>query len=112
MKIHVVCKNKRDGVICADYEESFEGIRFHETTEKLYEVNIPDFKRYMTELERLNLTTMEVLDALDADESTDKTTTGKEISLKLKNLLVRARLEDFQNKIFDQFKPILSILTE
>ena len=61
----------------------------------------------MAKLERLNLTTMEVLGALDTDESTDKTTTGMEISLELKNLLVRARLEDFQNKIFDQFKPVL-----
>ena len=109
---YIVCKNKRDGVICADYEESFEGIRFHETTEKLYEVTIPDFKRYMTELERLNLTVTEVLDALDADADTDKTITGKEISLELKNLLVRARLEDFQNKIFDQFQPVLNLLTE
>ena len=109
---YIVCKNKRDGVICADYDESFEGIRFHETTEKLYEVTIPDFKRYMTELERLNLTTMEVLDAIEADATADKTITGKRISLELKNLLVRARLEDFQNKIFEQFQPILDIVKE
>ena len=51
----------------------------------------------MAELERLNLTVTEVLDAFDADEAIGKTTTGKEISLELKNLLVRARLEDFQN---------------
>jgi hypothetical protein len=109
---YIVCKNKRDGVICADYDESFEGIRFHETTEKLYEVIIPDFKRYMTELERLNLTVTEVLDSLDADANADKTPAGKEISLELKNLLVRARLEDFQNKIFSQFQPVLNILNE
>jgi len=109
---YIVCKNKRDGVICADYEKSYEGVRFHENTENLCEVTIPDFKRYMTELERLNLTTMEVLDALDADGTMDKTITGKEISPELKNLLVCARLEDFQNKIFDQFKPILKYITE
>ena len=109
---YIVCKNKRDGVICADYDESFEGIRFHETTEKLYEVTIPDFKRYMTELERLNLTTMEVLDTIEADAAADKTITGKRISPELKNLLVRARLEDFQNKIFEQFQPVLDIIKE
>ena len=109
---YIVCKNKRDGVICADYDESFEGIRFHETTEKLFEVIIPDFKRYMTELERLNLTVTEVLDAVEADINAKTTASGKEISLELKNLLVRARLEDFQNKIFDQFKPIINLLKE
>jgi hypothetical protein len=109
---YIVCKNKRDGIICSDYDDSFEGIHFHETTENLCEVTIPDFKRYMTELERLNLTTTEVLDALDADENAGKTATGKQLSLELKNLLVRARLEDFQNRIFEQFQPILDLLIE
>jgi hypothetical protein len=66
----------------------------------------------MTELERLNLTVTEVLDALDADATADKTVSGKKISLELKNLLVRARLEDFQNKIFDQFRPVLNLISE
>jgi hypothetical protein len=109
---YIVCKNKRDGVISVDYEESYEGVRFHENTENLCEVTIPDFKRYMTELERLNLTVTEVLDTFEAGGNNDRTVTGKEISLELQNLLVRARLEDFQYKIFEQFKPILNFLIE
>ena len=109
---YIVYKNRRDGIICADYDNSFEGIRFHETTENLCEVTIPDFKRYMAELERLNLTVTEVLDALDTDTNTQRTASGREISLELMNLLVRARLEDFQNRIFDQLQPTLALLNE
>ena len=105
---YLICKNEKDGDICPDYEKSAEGIRFHESAENLHEVTIPLLEEYMPELERLNLTISEVIEA----NGQTKTSTGKEISLDLSCILVRARLEQYQERIYNQLTPILNLLKE
>jgi hypothetical protein len=107
---YIVCKNKKDGDVCPDYERSIEGIRFHKNTEKLYEVEIEHLIKFMPELERFDVTIAEVL---GADKLTGMTTTGKKIEdLTLLKYTVRARLRTFQEGIYKQFEPILEFLKE
>jgi hypothetical protein len=107
---YIVCKNRKDGDICPDYERSIEGIRFHKNTEKLYEIEIEHLIKFMPELERFDVTIAEVL---SADKLTGMTTTGKKIDdLTLLKYTVRARLRTFQENIYKQFEPILEFLKE
>ena len=59
----------------------------------------------MTELERLNLTISEVLEA-----EGNPAINGKSISPVLCRFLNRARLEEYQNGIYKQFQPVLKLL--
>jgi hypothetical protein len=62
-------------------------------------------EEYVTELERLDLTIAEVLDA-----SNGVSPRGKDIGPVLCKLMVRARLRRFQQNIYDQLDPILGAL--
>ena len=102
---YVICKNQKDGDFFPDYDISDEALVFREKYDPPHVV-IPDLDaEYMTELERLNLTVSEVLKA-----EGNSTINGKEISPTLCRFLNRARLEDFQNEIYRQFKPILKLI--
>jgi hypothetical protein len=62
-------------------------------------------EEYMTELERLDLTIAEVLNAANG-----KSARGKDVGPLLCQLMVRARLRRFQQNIYDQLDPFLNTL--
>ena len=102
---YVICKNQKDGDIFPDYDKSNEALLFRETYSPKHVV-IPELDaEYMTELERLNLTIAEVLEA-----GGGSTINGKNVSPTLCRFLNRARLEAYQHEIYSQFQPILDIL--
>ena len=77
------------------------------------EITIPRLdNEYMTELERLNLTISEVLEANGGNVTVPVAPgkKGKPIGEILCRLMVRARLRRFQNDIYRQFDPILKLL--
>jgi len=110
---YVVIKNQKDGNIFPDYEKSNQSGDFREKYMPI-EIVIPRLDdEYMTELERLNLTISEVLEANGAT-MTVPTAPGKKskpIGDILCRLMVRARLRRFQNDIYRQFDPILKLLS-
>ena len=63
-------------------------------------------EEYVTELERLDLTVAEVLDA-----SNGKSSRGRDIGPLLCRLMVRARLRRFQQNIYDQLDPIRQLVS-
>jgi MinD-like ATPase involved in chromosome partitioning or flagellar assembly len=102
---YIVCKNQKDGDIFPDYDESAEAAAFCDTLNPRH-VMIPRLdEEYMTELDRLNLTVAEVIQAEGSE-----TINGKTISPALSRLLIRARLEDFQHNVYSQFQPVLNLL--
>ena len=104
---YVVFKNQKDGDEFPDYDRTEEAIAFR-TKFKPVHVLIPRLHaRYLTDLERLNLTIDEVLEA-----NGNETIHGKEISPELTRLLVRARLRTFQREIYDQLNPVLELLNQ
>jgi len=109
---YIVCRNQKDGDVFPDYEKSNQAIAFRESAMPI-EITIPRLDdEYMTELERLNLTISEVLEANGAT-MTVPTAPGKKckpIGDILCRLMVRARLRRFQNDIYRQFDPILKLL--
>jgi len=112
---YVVFKNEKDGDTFPDYGTSDESTNFRSDYLPI-EINIPRIdEEYMSELERLNLTISEVLEANGAnhtlpDKSRKKP--SKPVGPVLCRIMVRARLRRFQNGIYDQFEPILNFLNE
>ena len=104
---YVVFKNCKDGDVFPDYDKSGQAIRFR-VDYKPIEILIPRLdEEYMTELERLNLTVAEVLDA-DGHPHIN----GKNIGETLSRFMVRARLRRFQRNVYEQFPPVLALLKE
>jgi len=102
---YVVCKNQKDGLTFPDYDTSEQALIFRDKYNPI-EVDIPRLDaEYMTELERLNLTISEVLEANRNDAIN-----GKPVGYTLCRLLVRARLRRFQREIYEQFEPLLKLL--
>ena len=111
---YVVIKNQKDGEVFPDYEKSVQAGDFREKYMPI-EITIPRLDdEYMTELERLNLTISEVLEA-NGDTMTVQPANSehkaKPIGEILCRLMVRARLRRFQNDIYQQFDPILELLS-
>ena len=79
------------------------------------EITIPRLDdEYMTELERLNLTISEVLEANGGTMTVPLANSkhkAKPIGEILCRLMVRSRLRRFQNDIYRQFDPILKLLS-
>ena len=112
---YVVFKNEKDGDTFPDYGSSTESASFR--TEHIpLEIKIPRIdEEYMSELERLNLTISEVLEANGAATTLpdkNRKRPGKPVGNILCRLMVRARLRRFQNGIYDQFESILNLLKE
>ena len=104
---YVVCRNCKDGDVFPDYEASDEAVSFRENF-KPHHVTIPRLdEEYMTELERLNLTIADVLEAGGSPTIRDK-----DVGPVLCRLMVRARLRRFQQNIYDQFEPVLELLKQ
>lgn len=102
---YVVFKNLKDGEYLPDYDESDGALSFRQRFAP-HHVVIPRLdEEYVTELERLDLTVAEVLDATNG-----KSARGKDIGPVLCQLMVRARLRRFQQNIYVQFDPILDSL--
>ncbi|MDR0841844.1 MAG: hypothetical protein LBP68_00300 [Acidobacteriota bacterium] len=104
---YVVFKNQKDGDGFPDYDRTEEALSFRAKFKPVH-VLVPRLhSQYLTNLERLNLTIDEVLEAGGRE-----TVNGKEISPDLTRLLVRARLRRFQYEIYGQFKPVLELLNQ
>jgi MinD-like ATPase involved in chromosome partitioning or flagellar assembly len=102
---YVVCLNAKDGGEFPDYNGSTEALSFR-AKYKPIEIRIPRLhEKYVTELDRLNLTIAEVLEA-----GGKGVINGKDVGPELDCLLVRARLRSFQNDIYEQFKAVLAII--
>ena len=102
---YVVCRNCKDGDIFPDYYISKEAISFRSIYKPL-QITMPRLdEEYMTELERLNLTVAEVLEADGQTEINNKI-----ISNTLTRFMVRARLRRFQRDIYNQLEPIIGLL--
>ena len=102
---YVVFKNLKDGEILPDYEHTIEAAQFEDDFHP-HHVVIPRLdEEYQTELERLNLTIAEVLDSSDGVSAR-----GHDLGPLLSRLLVRARLRNYQRRIYEQFDPIRSWL--
>ena len=110
---YIVFKNEKDGDTFPDYGASTESVKFR-TNYLPMEINIPRIdEEYMSELERLNLTISEVLEANGAAHTLPdkiRQKSAKPVGPVLCRLMVRARLRRFQNGIYDQFEPILNLL--
>ncbi len=102
---YVIFKNLKDGDYLPDYDESDGALSFRKEFCPLHVV-IPRLdEEYVTELERLDLTIAEVLDARNGVSARDK-----DIGPILGQLMVRARLRRYQQNIYAQLDPILEIL--
>ena len=110
---YIVFKNEKDGDVFPDYGKSGESSRFRSNYVPL-EINIPRIdEEYMSELERLNLTISEVLEANGAAYTLpdkNRKTPGKPVGDILCRLMVRARLRRFQDRIYDQLESIIEYL--
>ena len=111
---YVVFRNQKDGENFFDYDDSGEAMEFQESYMPI-EITIPRLDdEYMTELERLNLTISEVLEANGGTMTVPPANSkhkAKPIGETLCRLMVRARLRRFQNDIYRQFDPILELLS-
>ena len=102
---YVVFRNLKDGEYLPDYDESDGALAFRRRFAP-HHVLIPRLdEEYVTELERLDLTVAEVLNATNG-----KSARGRDIGPILCQLMVRARLRRFQQNIYTQLAPILGIL--
>jgi hypothetical protein len=102
---YVVFRNLKDGDYLPDYDESDGALKFRQRLSP-HHVVIPRLdEEYVTELERLDLTIAEVLNAANG-----KSDRGKEIGPILCQLMVRARLRRFQQNIYSQLDPISDAL--
>ena len=102
---YVVCKNQKDGETFPDFDTSEQSLVFRDKYNPI-EVDIPHLDaEYMTELERLNLTISEVLEANGNDAIN-----GKPVGQILCKLMVRSRLRRFQSEIYEQFEPVLKFI--
>ncbi len=102
---YVVFKNLKDGDYLPDYDESDSALAFRKSFTPQH-VSIPRLdEEYVTELERLDLTVAEVLNATNG-----KSVRGKDIGPVLCQLMVRARLRRYQRNIYSQLAPILGLL--
>ena len=103
---YVVFRNLKDGDYLPDYDDSDEALNFRERFSPHHVVLARLDEEYMTELERLDLTVAEVLDA-----SNGKSSRGRDIGPLLCRLMVRARLRRFQQAIYDQLDPVRQLLS-
>jgi len=102
---YVVFKNLKDGAYLPDYDESDGALGFRKSFAP-HHVVIPRLdEEYVTELERLDLTIAEILNATNG-----KSTSGKDIGALLSQLMVRARLRRFQQNIYSQLEPVVDAL--
>ncbi len=102
---YVVFRNLKDGDYLPDYDESDGALSFRRRFAP-HHVQVPRLdEEYVTELERLDLTVAEVLNATNG-----KSARGKEVGSVLCQLMVRARLRRFQQNIYTQLDPVLGIL--
>jgi MinD-like ATPase involved in chromosome partitioning or flagellar assembly len=102
---YVVFKNLKDGDYLPDYEQTAEAAQFRSLFCP-HHVVVPRLdEEYQTELERLNLNIAEVLDSFDGISAR-----RKDLGPILSRLLVRARLRSYQQRIYEQFDPIRSLL--
>jgi len=103
---YVVFRNLKDGDYLPDCDKSDEALAFRERFAQ-YHVVLPRMdEEYATELERLDLTVAEVLDA-----SNGKSSRGRDIGPVLCRLMLRARLRRFQQTIYDQLDPVRELLS-
>ncbi|MCI0627503.1 MAG: hypothetical protein L0387_38630 [Acidobacteria bacterium] len=94
---YVVFKNLKDGEYLPDYDETSQAVEFQGKF-KPHHVVIPRLdEEYQTELERLDLTIAEVLSF-----SNGRSARGKDMGPILSRLLVRARLRNYQRRIYEQ----------
>ena len=98
---YVVFKNLKDGDYLPDYDASDEALKFRERFHPHHVVMPRLDEEYVTELERLDLTIADVLQASDGVSPR-----GRNIGPLLSQLMVRARLRRFQQNIYAQFDPI------
>jgi MinD-like ATPase involved in chromosome partitioning or flagellar assembly len=97
---YLVFKNLKNGEILPDYEDTQEAIQFRKQLAPAH-VTIPRLdEEYQTELERLNLTISELIDSNQLQEGLSAR--GKPLGDILPQLLVRARLRNFQRRIYEQ----------
>jgi hypothetical protein len=97
---YLAFKNLKDGEILPDYEDTQEAIEFRKQLNPVH-VNIPRLdEEYQTELERLNLTISELIDSDQLQQGLSAR--GKPLGDILPQLLVRARLRNFQRRIYEQ----------
>jgi hypothetical protein len=102
---YIVFRNLKDGDYLPDYDESDGALKFRQRLAP-HHVVIPRLdEEYVTELERLDLTISEVLNAANG-----KSDRGKEIGPILCQLMVRARLRRFQQNIYSQLDPVFDAL--
>jgi len=102
---YVICRNCKGGDMFPDYDKSGQAIRFRVEYNPV-EVLIPRLdEEYITGLERFNLTVAEVLEA-----NGQTSINGKEIEPILTEYMVRARLRNYQRKIYEQFEPVLKLM--
>ncbi len=102
---YVIFKNLKDGDFLPDYDSSDEALDFRERFTPHHVVLPRMDEEYVTELERLDLTIAEVLNATNG-----RSARGREIGPILCRLMVRARLRRFQQNIYEQLEPILDVL--
>lgn len=97
---YVVFKNLKDGSYLPDYDASTQALDFRERFTP-HHVTLPRLdEEYVTELERLDVT---ISDVLDASEGVSPR--GKNVGSLLNQLMVKARLRRFQQRIYDQLDP-------
>jgi MinD-like ATPase involved in chromosome partitioning or flagellar assembly len=97
---YLVFKNLKDGETLPDYEDTHEAIQFRKQLNPAH-VTIPRLdEEYQTELERLNLTISEIIDSDQLQQNLSAW--GKPLGNILPQLLVRARLRNFQRRIYQQ----------
>jgi len=97
---YLVFKNLKDGEILPDYEDTQEAIRFRKELNPPH-VTIPRLdEEYQTELERLNLTISEVIDSDQLQQNLSAR--GRPLGDILPHLLVRARIRNYQRRIYQQ----------
>ena len=102
---YVVFKNQKNGDTFPDFDSSKEALDFRMSANPI-EIDIPLLDaEYMTELERLNLTVSEVLEANGKDNIN-----GKPVGDILSDLMVRSRLRRVQDGIYNQLNPILNLI--
>ncbi len=103
---YIVFRNLKDGDYLPDYDGSDGALSFRRRFTP-HHVVIPRLdEEYVTELERLDLSVADVLDAANGVSPR-----GKEIGSLLNQLMVRARLRRFQQHIYEQLDPIFDSLS-
>jgi len=97
---YVIFKNLKDGDYLPDYEESDGALSFRREFTPQHVV-IPRLdEEYVVELERLDLTIADVLSPR-----------SKDVGSLLTQLMVRARLRRFQQRVYEQLGPVFASLS-